>query len=210
MNKSRGFTLVEILVVISLLSVFGILILTIFTRTLKGGNKSQIIGIIKQNGQSVLDSMDKTIRNSDGVVCPVVIPPATIAPSAQIVVVKNGTFTRFRFIAPVSTTANGLIQQDNPVKTNVAGSNPLREETDAEFRNRVCNISDTMPQAAILTDTNLQAGVSVENGQFTRDRAAGFKDQVTIKFDLKPGLGVPQSAAGQIDAVSFQTTIQLR
>ena len=57
---------------------------------------------------------------------------------------------------------------------------------------------------------NFQSGVSVENGLFSRDKSAGFMDQVTIKFDLKPGLGASQAVAGQIDPVSFQTTIQLR
>ena len=81
----KGFTLVEILVVIAILSVLGVLILTIFTRTLRGSNKSQIIGKIKQNGQSVLEQMDKTVRNSDKVVCVI---------SSNLVVVKNGIYTR--------------------------------------------------------------------------------------------------------------------
>jgi len=196
----KGFTLVEILVVIAILSVLGVLILTIFTRTLRGSNKSQIIGKIKQNGQSVLEQMDKTVRNSDKVVCVI---------SSNLVVVKNGIYTRYRFIPPTSS-ANGLIQQDNPAKQNVQDSNPPSEETDSEFKNRVCTIDDSMSEALIITDTNLQTGVSVENGLFTRDRSAGFLDQVTISFVLKPAVDVSQAVAGQIDPVSFQTTIQLR
>lgn len=209
--KKKGFTLVEMLIVISILSVVGVLILTIFTRTLRGGNKSQIIGVIKQNGQSVLEVMDKTVRNADNLVCPVVIGSATSASSQNLVVVKNGVYTRFRFINPVtSPAANGLIQQDNPAKQNVEGSNPLREETDSEFRDRVCQIIDTMPQAVILTDTNNQTGVSVESGLFTKDKSAGFKDQVIIKFNLNHGVEAPSAVAGQIEPVSFQTTVNLR
>ena len=196
----KGFTLVEILVVIAILSVLGVLILTIFTRTLRGSNKSQIIGKIKQNGQSVLEQMDKTVRNSDKVVCVI---------SSNLVVVKNGIYTRYRFIPPTSS-ANGLIQQDNPAKQNVQDSNPPSEETDSEFKNRVCTIDDSMSEALIITDTNLQTGVSVENGLFTRDSPAGFLDQVTISFVLKPAVNASQAVAGQIDPVSFQTTIQLR
>lgn len=206
----KGFTLVEVLVVISVLSLVGVLVLTIFTRSLQGNNKSQILSAIKQNGQSVLENIDKTIRDSDIVVCPVINPPDTGASSANLVVRSGGVYTRYRFIDPspaINPTMNGLIQQDNPTKQNVQDSDPLREETDPEFVNRICTLVDPMSQTAtnILTDTDTQSGVSVESGLFTRSRSAGFKDQVIIKFNLKPGISAPQ-----IDAVSFQTTIQLR
>ena len=197
----KGFTLVEMLVVISILSIFGILILTIFTRSLRSSNKSQIIGVIKQNGQAVLENMDKIIRNADNVVCPFVNPDGTR--STTLVVVKNGIYTRFRF-------RNGLIEQDNPRKQDVKDSRPVREETDTELVNRICHINDIALSPITLTDTNPQTGVSVENGSFVRDRAAGFQDQVTIGFAIKPGVDAPPAIAGQIDPVTFQTTVQLR
>ncbi len=67
-----------------------------------------------------------------------------------------------------------------------------------------------MPTPVILTDTKSQTGISVESGLFTRDRSAGFKDQVTIKFIVKPGVQAPAAVAGQIDPVTFQTTVELR
>lgn len=201
----KGFTLVEMLVVISILSIFGILILTIFTRTLKGGNKAQIIGVIKQNGQSVLEQMDKTVRNADNVVC-----ISNDIPSTTLIVVQKGIYTRYRFYNFISSSAaNGSIRQDNPVKQ-IDPATQI-EETDGVLINRVCPVANPMlPQAVILTDSNLQTGVSVENGLFVRDKPVGFRDQVTIKFDLRPGVGAPQAIRGQIDAISFQTTVQLR
>lgn len=210
--KKNGFTLVEMLVVISILSVAGVMILTIFTRTLRGGNKSQIIGAIKQNGQSVLETMDKTVRNSDDVVCPTVVDACmTTPPCKNLVVRSGGIYIRYRFIDPlpsISPTANGFIQKDNPVKEIDPATS--KEYTDPAFVNKICSAADTMPEAVILTDTKTQTGVSVENGLFERNRSAGFADQVTIKFDLRPGIEAPQAVAGQIDPVSFQTTIQLR
>ena len=197
----NGFTLVEMLVVISILSLVGVLILTIFTRTLKGSNKSQIIGVIKQNGQSVLENMDKTVRSADNVVC--VSTPS----SKSLVVVKSGIYTRYRFIT--SSGVNGLIQQDSPVKQ--IDPDTQKEETDPQFVNRVCADSDPLLSVpVILTDTNPKSGVSLENGLFSRDKSAGFRDTVRIKFDLKPGVSAPSVVAGQIDPVTFQTTIQLR
>lgn len=179
----------------AVLAVVGVLILNIFTSTLRGGNKSQIIGVIKQNGQSVLEMMDKTVRGADDVVC---------ADNKILVIGKKGIYTRYTFIDPVpNPAANGYIQQDNPTT----------EQTSPAFVNKVCSYNDSAADPAFevtLTDTSLQTGVSVENGLFTKDESSGFMDQVTIKFDLKPGRGVSQAVAGQIDAVTFQTTIQLR
>ena len=205
----QGFTLVELLVVIAILAIAVTFILTIFTSSLRGSNKSQIVSTIKQNGQSVLETMDKNVRNSDNVVCPSITPPATTASSTNLVVVSKGTYTRYRFIAPsppVNPTVNGLIQQDNPAKQTVLGI----EETDPEFINRVCTLTDPMQGVNILTDTNPQTGVSAVNGLFTRSRQAGSRDSVTIRFDLSPGISAPAVIAGQIDPVTFQTTIQLR
>lgn len=199
MRKS-GFTLVEMLVVMSVLSIVSVFILNIFTRTLRGSNKSQIISTIKQNGQSVLDAMDKTVRNADNIVC-------VSTPPVNLIVIKNGIYTRYRFIPP-SVTVNGFIQQDNPSKQIDSQTN--KEETDSALVNRICASADPMLQPVALTDTKTQTGVSVANGLFVRDRSGGFRDQLTIKFDIGPPVGSPQAISGQIDSVSFQTTIQLR
>lgn len=196
----KGFTLVEMLVVITLLAVFGVLILTIFTRTLRGGNKSQIIETIKQNGQIVLETMDKTIRNSDNVVCVSNLPD----PGSTIVVVNDGIYTRYRFIAPDNGNTNGFIQQDNPVQP----TPPSLESDIKVFTDNVCG--DLMSSANIITDTNPQTGISIKSVTFTKSTSAGFKDTVTIQFQVAPGEQAQAAVAGQIDPVSFQTTIQLR
>lgn len=207
----KGFTLVELLVVIGVLSIAGVLVLTIFSRSLRGNNKSQILISIKQNGQSVLETMNKTIRNADKVVCPSIIPPATTAYSNNLVVVTKGIYTRYRLVIP-SSTKNGLIEQDNPVKQ--IDQDTGKEETDPVFVNRVCNPVDPMPSPVILTDTKSDTGVSIDKDPnqdlFTRNKSSGFKDQVAIKFIVKPGVQALAAVAGQIDAVIFQTTIGLR
>src|SRR3989338_7593499 len=131
----KGFTLVEMLVVIAILSVVGILILTIFTRTLKGTNKSQIISSIKQNGQSVLETMTSSVRGADNVVCPFVIPPETTALSETLLMVSKGIYNRYRFNPePENGSSNGYINQDNPVKQPISidPSNPVTCESIAD------------------------------------------------------------------------------
>lgn len=192
----NAFTLVEMLVVIAVLSIVGIIVLYIFTNSLRGSNKAHILSSIKKNGQAVLEMMDKTIRNADNVICPTTDPPL------GLVIEEKGQYTRYRFVIPTAT-ANGTIKQDTPSR----GST----ESIIDFINRVCNIDDPLsPQALTLTDTNSQTGVSIKNGNFTRNRSSGFKDTVTIKFQVAPPVDVSPALAGQIDSVEFSTTVQLR
>ena len=205
---SKGFTLVEMLVVISILSIFGVLTLTIFTRTLQGGNKSQIIGVIKQTGQAVLESMDKLVRNADNIVCPKISSSEPLAISDTLVVIKNGLYTRFRFFAP-NSTSNGYIQEDFPTQPTSGDEASLNI-----FLNNVCTdpMGTDSPTPQTLTDTDTKIGTSVQispaAGAFiTRKKQAGSKDTVTISFDLAHGIVASPSIAGQIDAVTFQTSI---
>lgn len=214
MKVERGFTLVEILVVIAIVAIIGLVMIAIFTNTLRGSNKSEILSVIKQNGQAVLDNIDKNVRESDNVIC-----PSPGSSSDTLVVVKNGSYTRYKFIPPNNTnptigncgSVNGCIQQDNFIQ-------PATSADIKQFLIDVCNTATFAPVApVILTDTNAQTGVSVNCSDtncltniFTRNKPAGFKDQVAIKFNLKPGVSAPAVVAGQIDPVSFQTSIELR
>lgn len=233
MKKTYGFTLVELLVVMSVLAIAGVFILNIFTSSLRGSNKSQILGVIKQNGQGVLDTMDKTVRDADNVVCPFFLSSAdTTAFSNTLVTVKDGIYTRYRLLniynaktAPTIpycgiTTATGCFVKDNPAKQVVNGV----QQTEPQFVDSICQSGSLMSNNVILlTDNNLQTGISVgcvgggctspensANAVFLRNRSSGFKDQITIRFIAKPGVNAPQAVAGQIDPVSFQTTINLR
>ncbi len=196
-KEEKGFTLVEVLVSIAILSVIGVLIITIFSRALRGDNKAQITLAIKQNGQAILENLDKTIRSADQVVC------VSSSNYKTIVLLKDGIYSRYRFVDQTSS-ANGLIRQDNP--TRIAGT----EDDVNIFINRICNAADPMPQAVILTDTNQVTGVSIQNGAFIRNKKAGYKDMITVKFDITQGTGVVGGASSGIDPVRFATTIELR
>lgn len=205
----KGFTLVELLVVMAVLSFFGILILVIFTRTLKGGNKAQMIGVIKQNGQAVLEVMDKTIREADRVVC--VNNNDIAAHGKTIVVIRDGNYTRYRFIKPApdpNPTANGTIQQDvfTLPSTPPPGSNPdyyyIRD-----FERLLCDVPSEGAQN--ITDNNSQTGVSVISASFTNP-VNGYKDTAEIEFKIGPGVKAARAIADQVDPVTFQTTVQLR
>lgn len=197
----KGFTLVEILVTMAIVAIVGTILVTIFTNTLRGSNKSQILAVIKQNGQAVLENMDKTIRDADNVVC------INSADRRTLVVVKGGIYTRYRIIPPVDSSINGYIQQDNPVQPATGDSSDIKL-----FKDNVCTdpMGTDSSRVDTLTDTNKQSGVSVKNGGFIKYPQSGFKDSVAVTFTLGPGVEAPAVIAGQIDDVVFRTTIGLR
>ncbi len=180
----KGFTLIEMIVVVAVLIIMGAILSQIFSNTLRGSNKAQVLSSIKQNGQSALDTMDKTIRQADKVVC-------VSLTGNEIVTFQSGTYTKFAFVAP-TLLINGYIYQDNS--------------------NQPLDCSTFSANQQILTDTNLITGVSINTlgGVFNVNNQAGFGDIVTIKFNVSPGLGIASSFNNQIDPITFQTTVSLR
>lgn len=182
-KQIKGFTILELVVALGVLILMVAVLFQIFSNTLRGSNKAQVLATIKQNSQSAIDNIDKTIRISEKVIC-------VSADKSQVVTYQNGIYTRFGFSPPTATPqANGFIYQDN-----------------------IGNCTSGKDNAAqILTDTNLNTGVSVDapNG-FTVDSSAGYSDIVTIQFSAGPGLGIAGAFANQIDPVNFQTTVSLR
>lgn len=199
--NSRAFTLAEILVVIAVLSIMGVVLTEIFFRSVRGGNKAEVLTKIKQNGQSAMGILDKTIRESDLLICPKVIGSGTLTANT-LVIVKGSTYTRYRMVLPRSGFG-GNIEQDNPHP----GQEPIEQ-----FLIDVCQFSDPPdpPTVVSLTDQEQLSGVSVINGIFLRNRQTGFKDLVTISFTLGPAPGVSQAISSQIEPVTFSTTVELR
>ena len=189
--NDQAFTLVEILVVITVISIVGVIITEIFFNTLKGSNKSSLITKIKQNGQTALESMDKDIRNADHVLCPI-ISSGVSASSNILVIEKDRRFTRFSLIEP--SEANSYLAVDYPIA----------------FDNSLCENPD--PSAINLTDKNLIKVIQNVNGEkiFTRNKPASFNDVVSIEFLVAPGFEVTSSLSSQIDPVPFATSIQIR
>lgn len=193
----KGFTLVEILVVIAVLSIVGLLVLYIFTNSLRGSNKAQILSSIKKNGQAVLETMDKTIRSSDSVIC----IGSKSTTNDTLVVEQKDKYTRYRFIAP-TPSANGKILRDFPLKPSPVPASNVR------YSQEYLCLEDFSGQ--FLTDTDAQTGASVQNGIFTQSRSSGFKDTVQLKFQVTYPVNVSPALVGQIDPVDFATTIGLR
>lgn len=200
----EGFSLIEVLVVVGVLGIIGVIMIDLLLRTVSGGNKTQLIDVVKQNGQSSLTTMQQLIRDADAVVCPEVAVGSTTATDTKLVIVKNGVYTRFMFypnptgiqcnVNTTNTSKNGCIGEDNP---QIDNSISLQTNID-----NICSAT-TQTNPLYLTDTNT---VSLQSGSsFTRNTASGYKDVVGINFILGPSSGVATS-----NPVTFSTSVELR
>jgi prepilin-type N-terminal cleavage/methylation domain-containing protein len=204
-TNSRGFSLAEVLVVITIVAIIGVIITDIFINSLRGSNKATVIDNLKRNGQVALETMDKNIRNAKKIICPLITNGVTSSNFILIQAQDGITFTRYTFIAPTpvsNPTSNGYIQVDflNP---------NIDQINDPAYC--VSLIGTTGSNAAALTDTNTTTGVSIETNNFiTRDNQEGYGDIVTINFDVNKAILAPFAFAGQVDKENFKTTIELR
>lgn len=194
--KSKfGFSLIEIVIGISIIGVVGGALALILNRTYKGANKTNLLVNLKQNGQTAINNIEGSIRQSEGIAC-----PQTTTPSDTIVIQtkEEGEYLRFRFIPqPSDKSKNGVIVKDLLMLTN-----PIQVEL-------LCSLPPSNPEQ--LTDKDEESGVSLIRGDFTVLKNRGVKDVVTVDFELGP----PVKAGASYDTtlqnnVSFKTSIQLR
>lgn len=186
MEKIRhptGFTLVELLVVLAIVSILSVIFVEVFFRNLRGGSKTQITGVLKQNGQAALETMDKIIRSSDKVKCPLANSQLD-----TLVLQKGSQYIRFKFNPPTSSPpANGFISQDS-----------------------VGDCTSPLLNATSLTNTNVTNGASVLSGSFSLNSHPGYKDLVTVNFQIGPAVNIPKTLTDTTEPIRFNTTVELR
>ncbi|QQG43268.1 MAG: prepilin-type N-terminal cleavage/methylation domain-containing protein [Candidatus Daviesbacteria bacterium] len=188
MNKN-GFTLVEILVVIAILTVMGVILSEIFFRSVRGSAQAEIISRIKQNGQAALETMDKTLRSADGLVC-------VSSDNSAILFVKSGVYTRYTYTAATSSV-NGSLSVDYPTSGDCSAP-----KVSVAY---LTDIGSSDPKTGVSI-----SGTSGSSGVFVRTKQAGVKDVVMISFDIGVPLGLPTYLKQRIDPSSFQTIVELR
>jgi len=106
----KGFTLVELLVVVGLVLIIGTVGTSIITSVLRSYNKAQIINEIEQNGNYVLSLMESQIRNARSVVCD------SGGPNCLKVNVTPQGGIAFSF--EIATGTIGVVRKDAEVLTN--------------------------------------------------------------------------------------------
>lgn len=188
----QGFSLLEVIITISIIAVVGLISSTILTRTYRTNSDAEVISKFKQNGQLALNTIIETIRMAEGVVCYGV----NNGKNDRIVVHGlDGKDTMFRFFDPVppsgKITTNGYIAKYEGVSG------------DPKF---FCTTTTPTGTKSDITDINIDTGVSISEGEFVKLTNTVSKDAVTIKFNIGPA----GNQTGVTVPVNMQSTIQIR
>jgi len=153
-----GFTLLELLVVIGVISVVGIIAADIFSNVTRSYNKAEIITRVQRMGNAALSQMVGEIRNAQTVVSPA---PGSFGPTLTIQD-SNGSQVVFAFTAPGGGT-NGYIARNG-----IALS-------DTDFANGV-NVTS-------LTFSVLDADPTVVSIRMSLEQPLGVPGRVDFKAD---------------------------
>jgi len=178
----KGFTLIEVLISIGILSVISLVLSQSFLSTTRGSMKSEIQSSVKQSGDFAVKTMEQMIRQASS------ISPATCTSLPLKTLELNnpdGGVTTFRclYVNPPGITriasVSGLV---NPVTYYLTSS-------DVTLGGTGCN-------AAAMTLS------------FTCTAGPGIPDKVLINFTLsQAGTAHSQAEAAR---TSFQTTVNVR
>lgn len=195
--RRAGFTLIEFLVVLGVLTVAVGSLLVFLTSTLKGSNQSRISGQVKQNGQAVLDTLENQIRNARDVVAltGTTVPQIPNGASSAIHLTLSDGSSLFLICVDGSPNTNGWI---GTATTYVSGD---------------------VSQFTSFTDRdNLISGVSIScvdastgSKGFEVVSASGGTNPpvVSVSFDASQSVDAPSRQDFSAN-LHFQTTISLR
>ncbi len=98
MHKRRtfhhGYTLVELLAVIGILSVIGSIVVSVIFISLTGSKKTETVEVIRQNGDLTLSQMVKSIRFAKSLDTPAnCVPSATVSSVTFTPIASDGQIT---------------------------------------------------------------------------------------------------------------------
>lgn len=169
-RKKNGFTLIEILVVLGLLSIVAAIGSNMFFTTFRSSTKTKVLTIVKQNGDYALSVMERTIRgaqevieNSDGDIC---------EENMNKVKIKNLDGSQIEFACVDEGTITGHIASDSSrlvspeVKLSACSFSCTSE---GEFYPQIVNIDFNLSQALETTRLEEQASVDFQTTVATRN-----------------------------------------
>ena len=200
--KKAGFTLVEVLVSIGLMSIMAGIGISLFAIINSSYERANTISNIQSQGSSVMEQVERSIRSASSATtspsygCPSGVTGClslTIPSDSIEFQTSNCEVTEYSWTAPTAST-NGRLQRTWRHRDGSACTSPTAD----------------------LFDTSPTKGVSVElvAGQssiFTITTSASSPDNVVIAMNLLQGVSLkPASAPDTRSQVPFITTISLR
>ena len=182
-----GFTLIEFLVVIGLLALVVGSSLLFLTSILKGSNQANVTAEVKQNGQVVLDSLERQIRNATD---------AQKIATNTVKLIRQGQDPLYiKCIPSMGSSSNGWIG------TVVSTTNPASDAVYMSITNR----DDLI--AGVDVQCNLAPPYSFD--VIPSSSGTASPPIVLVSFVVNQGVQAP-SREDFFANVEFRTTISLR
>ncbi len=210
MKNSKGFTLLETVIAISIVGVISAVFVSSLTQSLRGQNKANLITQAKQNGDTVLNVMEKNIRGAESIICvgtnndkdtSVSYLCDSSSCSGNVLVLKaNGAYHRYRFIKGTSTAGGTISLESNlPYDSSISAS-------------EWCSPVSTSSANQYLTDNDSKTGVNIAKGIFLQTKQSGVPDLITISFVINSATSASSTVENSLvgAGIPFSTTVGLR
>lgn len=186
-----GFSLIELVIVMGILGLVSGSTFVFLSNILRGSNQAKISGEIKQNGQTILDSVDRQIRNSVSA-AKLTPPPAGAVSAIELALADNSFLYLVCFDSISSPKTNGWIGIVNTALASPPASS-------AGY--------------STLTNQDVSSGVDVDCNPATFGvnglPSDPFPQVVSVDFTINQGIGSPTRVDFMANA-KFKTTISLR
>ncbi len=151
MKNSNGFTLLETLVVVSIVSIIAIFAVGVLSTVLNGGTKTAIISEIKQNGNYVMENMSRYIRNSLSI--------SSCPGNNTLSLVQPDNSTVIYTLLPADASNNKRIASNSATLTNSDRKNGVN------VASLTFTCDTTISPATVTIDFTLTQGLGVSSGQ---------------------------------------------
>lgn len=194
-----GFTIIEMVVSIAIIGIIGLILTDLLGRSFRSSDKTQSISIIKQNGETAINTISQVLRNSQRSIC--IGDYQNDQDQPTLVVKKAGQYIRFRVLNKTSSQNSRLEQETLQVNDQSQLVNLCSQDLPPD----VIRLS-----RVTLTNTDPVSGVSIitsgsDKTSFALNSQGGYPDVITIKLKIGLGFSSPQS-----DQIVFQTTVKLQ
>lgn len=155
-QKEQGFTLVEMLAVMVVFIVIGTLIIAIMVTTFRTSNKTDVLTLVKQNGNYAITQMAKTIRDARSLVSPYPCYPSAQSTSISIITPDNNAITYSCINNTIASNGASLLDTSAVSVASCTFTCVQQSQTDLPF----IDISFSLTQKNASTLAEKQASIS--------------------------------------------------
>lgn len=159
MKMKKGFTLIEIIVVVGILGIVTVMGTNLFFSILRGSTKTKILQLVKQNGDYAITVMGRMIRNARSV----------SGGGSSITILNSDGMTTIFSCGENRIASNGASLVSSEVKVEDCSAVFTVTPGEAGIKPAVVKINFNLSQAAVATRLEEQASVNFQTTVSSRN-----------------------------------------